>query len=256
MVALKWAEQQTIEDAFDMRSGYVLDFTDRTFAAFFGEGVGVNIDDAKYRSRGTSKANRLRTFIASEDAFTVARALRGLWDHRESVLLYQDAENATTLKVRLFAVIAGIEGTAVPRTDAIDQFAPDETLEELVAAINRDIAANKPGATLDRLHTYCMKKFGHLLEQRQIGCTKDEPLHSRMGKYMKALSQERELGEMTKQVIRNYIGIFAKFNYVRNNQSLAHDNELLDPAEARFIYDAITAFLFFIKSIEANRFGA
>jgi hypothetical protein len=77
-----------------------------------------------------------------------------------------------------------------------------------------------------------------------------------MGKYMKALTRERELGEMTKQVIRNYIGIFEKFNHVRNNQSLAHDNELLDPAEARFIYDAITAFLFFIKSVEANHFGS
>jgi hypothetical protein len=43
--------------------------------------------------------------------------------------------------------------------DAIDKFAGDETLEELVAAIDRDIAANKPAAALDRLHTYCMKKI-------------------------------------------------------------------------------------------------
>ena len=77
-----------------------------------------------------------------------------------------------------------------------------------MAAIARDIAANKPGATLDRLHTYCMKKFSHLLEQRQIECAKDEPLHSRMSKYMNVLSRERELGEVTKHVIRNYIGIF------------------------------------------------
>ena len=96
-----------------------------------------------------------------------------------------------------------------------------------------------------------MKKFGHLLEQQQIECTKDEPLHSRTSRYMKALTQERELGEMTKQV-----GIFEKSNHVRNNQPLAHDNELLDPAEARFIYDAITALLFFIKSVEANHFGS
>ncbi len=45
-------------------------------------------------------------------------------------------------------------------------------------------------------------------------------------------------------------------NYVRNNDSLAHDNELIDPDEARFIYDAITAFLRFIKAVEAERFGA
>jgi Abortive infection C-terminus len=50
------------------------------------------------------------------------------------------------------------------------------------------------------------------------------------------------------------IGVFDKFNHVRNNQSLAHDNELLDPAEARFIYDSVTAILRFVKSIETNKF--
>ena len=80
-----------------------------------------------------------------------------------------------------------------------------------MASIERDIRANRPAAALDRLHTYCMKKFGHF---------------------------------------------FDKFNHVRNNQSLAHDNELLDPAEAWFIYDSITAILRFVKTIEANKFDA
>ena len=60
----------------------------------------------------------------------------------------------------------------------------------------------------------------------------------------------------TAQIIKNAIGVFDKFNHVRNNQSLAHDNELLDPAEARFIYDSITAILRFVKSVEANWFDA
>ena len=85
MVALNWAERQTIEDAFDMRSGYVLNFSDRTFTAFFGEDLGFDIDNAKYRARGTSKANRLGTFIAIEGDFLVARVLRRLWDFRESM---------------------------------------------------------------------------------------------------------------------------------------------------------------------------
>ena len=41
-----------------------------------------------------------------------------------------------------------------------------------------------------------------------------------------------------------------------NNRSFAHDNDLIDQAEARFIFDAISAFLRFVKSIEASRFGA
>jgi hypothetical protein len=127
MVALTSAERETIEDAFYMRGGYVLNFSDRTFSAFFGEDLGVDIDDAKYKARGTSKANRLRTFIASEDAAIVARALRELWEYRESVQAYHNADKAASLKGRLFAVIARIEGAAVARTDAIDRFASDET---------------------------------------------------------------------------------------------------------------------------------
>jgi hypothetical protein len=204
----------------------------------------------------SSKAKHMRAFIATEDAFTVARVLRRLWEYRESIPLYQMAENSETVKKRFFDLLSRIEGGgAIPRTDAIDRFKRDETLDELVAAIERDIGANKPIAALDRLHTYCMKKFAHLLDVRQIEWERAEPLNSRVGKYVKALGQERELREITNQIIKNSIGTFEKFNHVRNNQSLAHDNELLDQAEARFIYDAITAFLRFVKSIEVNRFG-
>ena len=53
-------------------------------------------------------------------------------------------------------------------TDAIARFKQDETLEELIAAIERDIGVDKPAAAADRLHTYCMKKFAHLSEERAI----------------------------------------------------------------------------------------
>ena len=103
MVALKWAERQTIEDAFDMRSGYVLNFFDRFFTAFFGEDLGFDIDDAKYRAGGTSKANRLRTFIAIEDDFMVASVLRRLWDYRESMPFHQQTDESRALNERLFS---------------------------------------------------------------------------------------------------------------------------------------------------------
>lgn len=72
-------------------------------------------------------------------------------------------------------------GSEVPRTDAIERFAPDQTLDELVASIERDIGANRPTAALDRLHTYCMKKFWHLLDARGAQWERNEPLQSRVG---------------------------------------------------------------------------
>jgi hypothetical protein len=144
----------------------------------------------------------------------------------------------------------------VPVEDALDKFKDDETLQELIEAIYRDIRANKHAVSLDRLHTYCMKKFAHLLERNGIAYDRDEPLHSRVGKYAKVLEQKYPMRDVSKQIIKSSIGIFEKFNHIRNNDSLAHDNALLDKLEARFIFASVTSILRFVKEIEDDNFGA
>ena len=253
---LKHSEKRIFEDALDMGSGYVLNFSDRTFAEFFDD-QGITIYQEKYGFNGTSKAKHMRAFIEAEDAFTVCRVMRQLWEYRESIPQYDNVDPNDRLKARFFALLDRLETSSeVPRIDAIDRFVHDQTLDELVASIERDIGANRPAAALDRLHTYCMKKFGYLLDLRNVRWDRAEPLHSRVGKYVKALGEERDLRGVTVQIIKNAIGVFDKFNHVRINQSLAHDNELLDAAEARFVYDSVTAILRFIKHIENNKFDA
>jgi hypothetical protein len=256
MVALKHSETRIVDDALAMGNGYVLDFSDRTFAEFFDDEFEITIYQPRYAFNGQSKAKHLRAFVATEDEHAVLRVLRRLWERRESLPHFVEAENHEAIKKRFFDLLTKIEGgAAVPRTDAIDRFTRDETLEELVAAIERDIAANKPGPALDRLHTYCMKKFGHLLDSHGVPWSRDEPLHSRVGKYAKTLETLYPLREISRQIMKNAIGVFDKFNHVRNNDSLAHDNELPDHAEARFIFDGVTAILRFVKALEASGFG-
>jgi hypothetical protein len=119
------------------------------------------------------------------------------------------AENRETVKARFFDLLAKIEGGgAIPRTDAIDHFKRDETLEELIAAIERDIGANKPIAALDRLTLICMKKSAHLLDERQIAWKRPEPLHSRVGKYVKALGRRESAAgdnESNHQELRRHL---------------------------------------------------
>ncbi len=257
MVKLTRTEMRVLEDALDMGGGYVLDFTDRTMAEFFASEFGITIFQEKYAVKGASKVKYLRAFLEIEDAYTVSRVLKSLRTYRESIEQYRDPVRALWLKEHFWAVLAKTEehGTA-PQTDATYRFTQGETLDELVSALQRDIGANRPVAAHDRLHTYCMKKFWHLLELRNVPCDRKEPLHSRVGKYVRALSQERELRDVTIQIIKNAVGVFENLNHVRNNQSLAHDNDLIDAAEARFIYDSITAFLRFVESVEVNSLDA
>ena len=129
MVSIKHSEMRIIDDALAMGSGYVLDFSDRTFSEFFGDEFNITIYCEKYNFNGSSKAKYMRAFVTTEDEYTVARVLRRFWEHRESIPLYADAENHEQIKKRFFDLLVKIEaGAAAPRTDAIDRFARDETL--------------------------------------------------------------------------------------------------------------------------------
>lgn len=256
MVQTKLSERRAIDNAF-ISSGYVLNFSDRTYAEWFEEELGVEIDAERYRFKGDSKGNRLRAFVEIEPAHVVARTLRALWEYRRTLpaTVFQHPEESGTVQEQLFAVIDRLEsGSDAPTTDAIVPFSRDETLAELIEAIQRDAQAGKPAAALDRLHTFSMKKFAHLLGQRGIDTNTAEPLHSRVGKYVKALEAERELRPITKQIFKNSVGIFQSYNDVRNNASFAHDNPIVEPNEARFIFDTIVAMLRFVRSVEAGRF--
>lgn len=61
-----------------MSSGYVIDFTDATYASFFAECVGRNIHDDRYMKYGTSKAKKLRAFWDVEPDAIVAKVLNEL----------------------------------------------------------------------------------------------------------------------------------------------------------------------------------
>lgn len=92
------------------------------------------------------------------------------------------------------------------------------------------------------------------LECQSPYITDGEPLHSRVGKYVKMLEAERTLRPITRQIMKNCIGIFQSYNDVRNNASFAHDNALIDAQEARFIFDTVIAMLRFVRAVESSRF--
>ncbi|HUD54135.1 MAG TPA: abortive infection family protein [Terracidiphilus sp.] len=258
MPRLKLSDIETIDEAMNTGNGagYVLDFSDRTFSAYFQDEFEIDIDQERYRANGNSKGKRLRTLLTIESGNIAARVLRSLWDHRAAIIARQGREETQGLSERFFKIIHQLESdTSLPSADAIDRFSKNETLDELVNAIQRDIAANKPQAALDRLHTYCMKKFAHLIVARGTTCAKDEPLHSRVGKYIKLLEFEGQLQPISARIVKSSISIFEEFNNIRNNKSFAHDNEIVGLHEARFIFDSISSVLRFVRSIEASRFG-
>jgi len=94
MSNLKTIEKKLFEDLFGMDSGYVIDFTNNTFAALFREAVSKDIYSQKYAFTGDSKAKRLRAFWEVETDSIVGKVLSEMLD----VWKYQNLNKGTSTK--------------------------------------------------------------------------------------------------------------------------------------------------------------
>ena len=143
MVELKRSELQRIDEIFEMTSGYVLNFSNRTMAEFFEDELGVNIYVEKYGVNGASKANHLRTFLAIENGFDVGQFLRKLWDYRTSTS--EVAENDLTRdRDWLFKLIERIEsGQTTPALSRLNDAAGVLNFDTVSRDIQRAVEAIK-----------------------------------------------------------------------------------------------------------------
>lgn len=94
MSNLKPADKLFLEQAFNMRTGYVLDFSNNTFSNFFaGYNIDIDIENRDIEPDQTplSKANRLRGFWSDASDEQVSVTLSGLADYVESRKLDLDS---------------------------------------------------------------------------------------------------------------------------------------------------------------------
>src|SRR5712691_882475 len=106
MTNIRSIDMLAIDDLFEMSGGYVLNFSDRTFAQFFLEELNMDIDNPIYAKNGTSKAKRLRCFLQTVDKPTVVRTLNALWEYREAVRQRTELEDKPNdARGRLLAII-------------------------------------------------------------------------------------------------------------------------------------------------------
>lgn len=111
--------------------------------------------------------------------------------------------------------------------------------------------ANEPATALDRAHVFMMKLLRTVCTKHGIEVTRDKTMHSLMGEYVKRMRQAGHLESvMTERIFKTSISTFEAFNDVRNNQSLAHDNAILNHDEAVLIFAHVAASIRFINALE------
>lgn len=114
MPNLRTVDMLLVEELFQPpgKPGYVLDFSDRTFAIFFAEELNVDIDDPAYAVNGTSKLRRFKCFLQAVDKAIAIRTLKAAWEYREAKRAqWQQEEKVHNAEGRFLQLIARLEGS-------------------------------------------------------------------------------------------------------------------------------------------------
>lgn len=257
MSDLNFIEKMKLEKLLQMGSGYVLDFSNRTFAEFVAESVGRDIYDTRYDYSSGSKANRLRAFWDREPNHVVGKLLTDLLEYYQLTHYYQQAAG-TPEHDHLFEECQRIAARLLQSVplDALEAITPegsDRSFEVLARSVRDNIENNQPEAGLDRLHTYVTKLIRTFAQKRGVSIDIEKPLHSVFGEYVKALRKAGLIeSEMTERILKSSISIMEAFNRVRNEMSLAHDNPILNYEESLFIFNNICSTVRFIRALESR----
>jgi hypothetical protein len=241
MSDLTSTERHKLEQLLGMGSGYVLNFSNRTFDEFFFEIMGRSIYDPQYEYGSGSKANRLRGFWKVESNPLVGKVMGDMLDHALG-LEWLKADDPRLEDCRRIVARIRSDGPVV-EIDSLTAPSDERDFEAVAKAVRDAIEKNAPEAGLDRLHTFVIKYVRSLCERSGITVTREKALHSLFGEYVKFL---RETGcidsEMTLSILKSSISTLEAFNDVRNNQSLAHDNPILNYEEALLIFNHVASF--------------
>lgn len=250
MSDLTAVEKRKLERLFQMGSGYVLDFSNNTFAEFVLDSIGRSPYEAKY-DHGGSKANRLRGIWKAEANHVVAKLIVDLADYACVVDRTQETQELANEVRKIAARLT--QGGVVPEIDAITSLGAEKDFEVVAKEVRESIEKHRPEAGLDRLHTFVVKYVRVLCEERGIAADREKPLHSIFGEYVKHLRVSGHIrSDMADRILKSSISVFDAFNHVRNNQTLAHDNDLLDYDEALLIFNNVANVVRYLRAVETR----
>lgn len=134
-------------------------------------------------------------------------------------------------------------------------FPVSEQLSILQSDINRALSAGNPELCLDRLHTFTSEYLRLICEAHRIPTVNEKgehyPLNSIVGGLQKYYRTNNLVqSEFSLIALRNSIDLFSKYNGVRNDQSFAHPNAVLNKAEAAYVVQIVSSTLTLIEQIE------
>lgn len=257
MSSLSPLDRARLEDLLQMHGGYVLHFSNSQFASIVASSTKIDIEDENKYPVNLSKAKRLRKFWAEESDYNVGKLNLELLSFAERGIRYKGdwteakEEDLNQLKQSLEALMIGAGNVELPDTQDADE-------KELKTQIELAINQGKPSIALDRLHTLATKVLKSVCASNGIALqnAKKERYNvaQLVGMLWKKYQDESVFqSQFTISAIKYATSVFTEFNHVRNNESFAHDNTILNNHEAYFAIKIMAEVLMFILETEKMR---
>jgi hypothetical protein len=215
-------DRRAVEDIFGMGSGYVLGFSNRTFAEFFAD-LGIDIDHLYPPTEG-SKAHRLRTFLRESDDAQVAQVLEALWEQRGSSEGDEGSTNVAKVK-NLIARLRKTQVAMLPVTRTVDVLSL-AYVHELETKVDLRLTAADLEGAITAARTMLEEVLVEL--ERQLAGTPgdykgDLPRQFKAVTKQLRIDDERpDLDDNFKQVARGLVQVVNGLTPIRNKMSDAH----------------------------------
>ena len=253
MSSLTYTERERIARFLGFNKGYVFTFlksgyTKTNTRDMIYEATGIDI--YKNAAFDMSQERCIRKIWDECDDYTVGNLLKIMLDYYYNVADWDwgrrrelDYQELRELEKRLMS-----NPVSIP-------LAATETLKLVKEDIERNCNNNTPELALDRLHTFSTEFFRSVCKKHGISTVDDKrneyPLQSLVGRLKNWYAENHYFdSEFCIVAIQNTINIFDKYNAIRNNQSAAHPNEVLNKAEAMYAVRIVAETLTFIDKIE------
>lgn len=218
--SLSGADLRIVEQVLDMGGGYVLDFSNRTFAEFFAD-LDVEIEPEE---TGLSKAKRLRAFLRSASTAECARVLHALLEYRGE----QDGDDQRASIDKYRGIVSRLEGVAVPLSAApvAQNILTLAYVRELSGKAERRLAA----ADLEGAITVSRTLVEAVLEQLEVRLTGQsgnyagdlQRQYKAVAKILRIDDKDDQVDEGFKQIARGLVQIVNGLAAIRNMASDGH----------------------------------
>lgn len=253
MSTLSYVQKEKMANFFGIKGGYVFTFLKNGYNKtntrdIILEATGVDIYSNP--AFDMSQERCIRKIWDDFDDYSVGKLLKVMLDYYETVAEWSWEQR----EISIFNSLRELEKRLLQNPVAVPSVEND-TLKLVKEDIERNCNNNTPELALDRLHTFSTEFFRSVCRKHNITTTDDRqnalPLQSLVGRLKNWYAENHYFdSEFTIVAIQNTINIFDRFNAIRNNQSAAHPNEMLNRAESMYVVRIVAETLTFIDNIE------